>query len=153
MATAMDTTTLTAIFWLVVGITLCVMELVLPTAFMEVILGVSAIIVAAIATIIPSFSVQIVVWMGLSLIFLFLTRRFMPKRTPFTMMDDSREAQTLTSIPVGDTGRVLYEGGSWRARCGDETLAIAADEKVFVVARKGNTLVVIPKADAWPMGS
>ncbi|NEO34673.1 MAG: NfeD family protein [Symploca sp. SIO3C6] len=140
-------------FWLVVGITLCAMELILPTAFIEAILGVGAIIVAAIAPLVPSFSLQVLVWMICSLVLVLILRRFMPKPVPFTMMDDSREAQTLTSIPAGDTGRVIYEGGSWRARCGDETLAIAADEKVFVVARKGYTLVVIPKADAWPIES
>ena len=145
----MNTVTLTVLFWLTVGITLCVMEVVLPTAFMEVVLGLSAILVAAISFVIPSFSVQIVIWMVLSLVLVFLMRRLMPKPTPFTMMDDSRDARTLTTIPVGETGRVLYEGGSWQARCGDETLAIAADEKVYVVARKGNTLVVVPRAEAW----
>ena len=149
----MDTFTLPVIFWLIVGITLCVMEVALPTAFMEVILGISAIIVAVLSLFIPSFGLQVAIWMVLSLILVILVRRFLPKPIPFTMMDDSRDAKTLTAIPVGDTGRVLYEGGSWRARCGDETLAIAADQKVYVVARKGNTLVVVPSADVWPLES
>ncbi|MGK7890754.1 MAG: NfeD family protein [Leptolyngbyaceae cyanobacterium] len=146
----MDIVSLTPIFWLIVGITLCVMEVALPTAFMEVVLGVGAIIVAFIALVVPSFGLQVVIWMGLSLLLLALVRRFLPKASAFKM-EASREAQTLTAIPVGDAGRVLYEGGSWRARCGDETLAIAADEKVYVVARKGNTLVVVPQATAWPL--
>lgn len=149
----MENFTLTVIFWLTVGITLCVMEVALPTAFMEVILGISAIIVAGIALVIPSFGVQVAIWMVLSLTLLVLTRRFLPKPTPFTALDDSRDAKTLTSIPPGDTGRVLYEGGSWQARCGDETLSLSANQKVYVVARKGNTLVVVPSADAWLMES
>ncbi|MEM9217366.1 MAG: NfeD family protein [Cyanobacteria bacterium P01_F01_bin.150] len=149
----MDNFTLSVIFWLTAGITLCVMEVALPTAFMEVILGISAIIVAGIALVIPSFGIQVAIWMVLSLILLVFVRRFLPKPIPFTMMDDSRDAKTITSIPPGDTGRVLYEGGSWQARCGDETLAIAANQKVYVVARKGNTLVVVPSTDAWPLDS
>lgn len=149
----MGSLSFTVIFWLTVGITLCVMEIALPTAFMEVVLGISAILVAGVALIIPSFGLQVAIWMVLSLILVLLVRRFLPKPTSFTMMDDSRDAKTLTSIPPGDTGRVLYEGGSWRARCGDETLAIAPDQKVYVVARKGNTLVVVPSTDAWPMES
>lgn len=149
----MNSFTLTVIFWLTAGITLCVMEMVFPTSFMEVILGLSAIIVAGVALVIPSFGIQVAIWMVLSLILLVLVRRFLPKPTPFTMMDDSRDAKTLTSIPPGDTGRVLYEGGSWQARCGDETLAIAAHQKVYVVARKGNTLVVVPSTDVWLLES
>ncbi|MEB3230120.1 MAG: NfeD family protein [Leptolyngbyaceae bacterium] len=148
----MDLVSLAAIFWLIVGITLCVMELFLPTAFMEVVLGISAILVAFITLIVPSFGIQVAIWMVLSLLLLALVRRFLPKSSAFKM-EESREAQTLTSIPIGDAGRVLYEGGSWRARCGDETLAIAANEPVYVVARKGNTLVVVPKATAWPLES
>ncbi|NER00508.1 MAG: NfeD family protein [Cyanothece sp. SIO2G6] len=148
----MDNVSLPAVFWLIVGITLCVMEVILPTAFMEVVLGVSAILVSFVSLFVPSFGIQVAIWMILSLVLLVLVRRFLPKASAFKM-DDSREAQTLTSIPIGDAGRVLYEGGSWRARCGDETLAIAADEKVYVVARKGNTLVVVPQATAWPLES
>ena len=147
----MTITNLPVVFWLVVGITLCVMEVVLPTAFMEVILGISAIAVAGISLFIPSFGIQVAIWMILSLALVVVLRRLMPKPTAFTMLNDSRGAQTLTPIPMGETGRVLYEGGSWRARCGDDTLAIAVDEKVYVVARKGNTLVVVPRAEAWPM--
>ena len=146
----MDIVSFTGIFWLIVGITLCVMEVILPTAFMEVVLGVSAILVAFISLVVPSFGIQVAIWMLLSLILLVLVRRFLPKASSRTI-EDSREAQTITPIPVGNSGRVLYEGGSWWARCGDENLAIAADEKVYVVARNGNTLVVVPKATAWPM--
>ena len=149
----MDSFTVPVIFWFTAGITLCVIEVVLPTAFMEVILGISAIIVAGISLFVPSFGIQVAIWMALSLILVVLVRRFLPKPTSFSMMDDSRDAKTLTSIPPGDTGRVLYEGGSWQARCGDKTLAIAANQKVYVVARKGNTLVVVPPTDAWPVDS
>jgi membrane protein implicated in regulation of membrane protease activity len=132
-------------FWLILGTLLCLMELFIPTAFVESTLGISAFIVALAALVIPAFSVQIVLWMILSLIFIFLLQRFIPKRTPY-ILQDSTEARTITAIPPGETGRVLYEGNSWQARCDDEAIIIPPDQPVVVVSRKGNTLYVIPES-------
>lgn len=138
------------LFWLIIGIVLCLMELMLPTAFVESALGVSAFIVALIALIpIVPFSVQVVLWMVFSLAFLFLLRQFVPKQTPYTLAD-STEARTITAIPPGRSGRVIYEGNSWPARCNDETAAIAPDQPVIVVGRQGNTLYVMPASALQP---
>jgi membrane protein implicated in regulation of membrane protease activity len=135
-----------ALFWVILGTVLCLMELFLPTAFVESALGLSAFVVALVALIVPTwFNLQIALWAVLSLVFIFLLKRFVPKRTPYTLQD-STEARTLTAIPPGQTGRVLYEGNSWQARCDDETITIPADHPVVVVSRKGNTLFVIPES-------
>jgi membrane protein implicated in regulation of membrane protease activity len=132
-------------FWLILGTLLCLMELFIPTAFVESTLGISAFIVAIVALVAPWFSLQIVLWMILSLIFIFLLRRFVPKRTP-NVLQDSTEARTITAILPGEPGRVLYEGNSWQARCDDEDITIPANQPVVVVSRKGNTLYVIPES-------
>ncbi|MBW4654106.1 MAG: NfeD family protein [Kaiparowitsia implicata GSE-PSE-MK54-09C] len=129
--------------WLIVGIVFCVMEFVLPTAFLEVALGLSAFIVAAAALVIPSFGVQVALWMLLSLILTLLVRRLMPKRTPRAIAESS-EAETLTEILPGQTGRVIYEGGSWQARS-ELDVAIAPNQRVYVVERRGTTLIVVPE--------
>jgi membrane protein implicated in regulation of membrane protease activity len=135
-----------ALFWVILGTVLCLMELFLPTAFVESALGLSAFVVALVALIVPTwFNLQIALWAVLSLVFIFLLKRLVPKRTPYTLQD-STEARTLTAIPPGQTGRVLYEGNSWQARCDDETITIPADHPVVVVSRKGNTLFVIPES-------
>ena len=59
---------------------------------------------------------------------------------------DSTEARTLTAIPPGRSGRVMYEGSSWQACCSDTEVAIASDERVVVVGRQGNTLIVLPES-------
>jgi membrane protein implicated in regulation of membrane protease activity len=133
------------LFWAILGVVLCLMELFLPTAFVESALGLSAFVVALLALVVPWFSLQIALWAVLSLVFIFLLKRFVPKSTPYTLQD-STEARTLTDIPPGQTGRVLYEGNSWQARCDDETITIPADHPVVVVSRKGNTLFVIPES-------
>ncbi|MBE7380502.1 MAG: NfeD family protein [Leptolyngbya sp. SIO1E4] len=132
------------LFWLIVGAVLCLMELVLPTAFIEATLGASALIVAAIALVLPQFSIQIGIWMVLSVLITWGLKRFVPKQTPYVLAE-STEARTLTAIPAGKTGRVLYEGNSWQARCDDTDTVIGADEPVIVIGRRGNTLFIMPE--------
>ncbi|PSR16241.1 hypothetical protein C8255_18915 [filamentous cyanobacterium CCP3] len=133
------------LLWAILGAVFCLMELFLPTGFVESTLGISAFVVAFFALAVPIFSLQIVLWVALSLVFIFLLRRFVPKRTPYSLQE-STEARTLTAIAPGKTGRVIYEGNSWQARCDDETITIGADQPVVVVSRKGNTLYVIPES-------
>ena len=134
------------LFWVVLGTVLCLMELFLPTAFVESTLGLSAFVVALLSLIVPQFSLQALLWMIFSLIFIFLLRRFAPKRTPYTLVE-STEARTLTTIEPGQAGRVIYEGNSWQARCEDNRIAIAVDQPVVVLRRKGNTLFVLPESE------
>jgi membrane protein implicated in regulation of membrane protease activity len=89
-------------------------------------------------------SLQVVLWLLLSTALVFLSRRFLPHPRASKNLD-AMEAQTLTEIAPGQTGRVLYEGNSWRARCEDHTEAIAPNQKVYVVRREGTTLIVVPQ--------
>lgn len=134
------------VLWLIAGILLCVIEFVIPTAFVEFIMGVSAIGVALMLFAVPqlSFGIQVVLWLVLSIALTWATRRFVSNAKPLTLQDSS-EAQTLTEILPGETGRVVYEGNSWAARCGDEAVAIAAQQKVYVIGRRGTTLIVVPQ--------
>lgn len=131
--------------WLTAGVVFCLMELFLPTAFMESTMGISAFIVALVSLVVPQFSLQVVLWMALSLLLIFLLRRFVPKGKMY-IIEDATEARTVTEIPPGQTGRVLYEGNSWQARCEDYNLTIAPDQTVYVVGRKGTTLIVVPES-------
>jgi membrane protein implicated in regulation of membrane protease activity len=132
------------VLWLIAGIALCVLEFVVPTAFIELTMGLSAIAVAVLARVVPNLGVQVAVWLLLSISSTVLLRRFLPKPRQRSI-EDSKEARTLTGILPGETGRVLYEGNSWQARCADEGLAIAAHQKVYVVERRGTTLIVVPE--------
>jgi membrane protein implicated in regulation of membrane protease activity len=131
--------------WLIAGIILCSIEVVVPTAFTAFVMGISAFGVALVAIALPSqVGLQIFLWMLFSTIFVFISHRFVPKRK-VRAIQDATEAQTLTEILPGQTGRVLYEGNSWRARCGESTEAIESDRKVYVIGREGTTLIVMPE--------
>lgn len=131
------------VIWLVIGSVLCAAELVLPTAFVATMMGLSALIVAAIASFLP-LNLQVVIWMGLSLALSLGSRRFVRYSRSSAILD-ATEAETLTLISPGKPGRVLYEGNSWAARCGDEEATIEPKQKVLVVARRGTTLIVMPE--------
>ncbi|MGK7955979.1 MAG: NfeD family protein [Crocosphaera sp.] len=135
-----------ALLWLIAGAILCFSEAVFPVAFVAFMMGISAIVVAAIALVIPSFPIQVILWLSFSTLSIVGSRRFVPKRkTLNSTVGDSQEGETLTEIAPGKIGRVLYEGNSWQAMCADHNLAILPHQKVYIVTRKGNTLVVLPE--------
>lgn len=133
-----------SMLWLVAGLILCLLELLVPTAFVAFLMGISAFVVALVAWVLPQFPIQVVLWLLLSTALVFLSRRFIPHPKASKNLD-AIVAQTLTEIPAGETGRILYEGNSWRARCEDETDAIAPNQKVYIVRREGTTLIVVPQ--------
>ena len=134
----------TVLLGLIAGIALCILEFTVPTAFVEFTMGISAIIVAFVAMVVPSFGIQVAIWLLLSVGLIILSRRLVPSKQS-SSIEDAREAKVLTDISPGQVGRVLYEGSSWQARSGEDDVAIAPDETVLVIARKGNTLIVIPE--------
>lgn len=134
-----------SLLWLMAGLILCLLELFLPTAFVVFFMGISAFLVAIIAWILPTaFALQVVLWLVFSTALVLLTRRLLPTSKAARSLD-AKEARTLSEIPVGENGRVLYEGNSWSARCEDEGEAIAPNQKVYVLRREGNILVVVPQ--------
>jgi membrane protein implicated in regulation of membrane protease activity len=133
------------LLWLIAGFVLCMMEFVIPTAFTEFTMGVSAMLVALLALVVPSFGIQVAAWLVLSTLFTVLLKRMLPSPKASKTLEDSREAKTITEIAPGQLGRVLYEGNSWQAQCEDDELAIAPNQAVYVVGRRGNTLLVLPE--------
>lgn len=130
--------------WCIVAVILLLIEFFLPTAFVVATLGISALVVAFASFLIPSFAPQVVLWILLSIVVVFLVRRYQPKRIA-PVLKDAAEAETLTQILPGEVGRVLYEGVSWQARCDNPHLAIAAHQRVIVIGRQGTTLIVMPE--------
>ncbi|NBO32105.1 MAG: NfeD family protein [Cyanobacteria bacterium WB6_1B_304] len=132
------------LIWLVIGLSFCLMEFFLPTAFTEFSMGMSALLIVPISIILPYFGVQIVIWMGLSVGLMVIIRKFLIQRK-VTGVEGAQLGKTLTTISKGDIGRVKYEGNSWRGRCHDNELEIPANQSVYIIGREGNTLIVIPE--------
>lgn len=136
----------TTVIWLLAGTVLCLTELFLPTAFVAFLMGISAFVVALLSQVVlGKIWLQGVVWLLLSTFLVVLSRRFVTLPRRKTKIQHAIIAETLTEIPAGKTGRVLYEGNSWRARCDDEKLTIAPNQRVYVTRREGTTLFVMPE--------
>ena len=131
--------------WLIIGLALCIIELLvpMPTFLIAGAMGVAALFVAAIALILPVPALQVLAWMVISGMLVRFSRRFIPKDSH--QLKDASEGITLTEILAGESGRVQYEGGSWKARCDDPQMAIAAQQRVIILRRQGTTLVVVPE--------
>ncbi|MBD2437957.1 NfeD family protein [Nostoc sp. FACHB-110] len=131
--------------WLLAGSVLCLSELFLPSAFVAFMMGISAFAVALLSPFGLSLWLQVAIWLLLSTILVLISRRFLQPRRRKSKIQDAVIAETLTEILAGQTGRVLYEGNSWRARCDDDKLDIAPHQRVYVVRREGTTLIVMPE--------
>jgi membrane protein implicated in regulation of membrane protease activity len=130
--------------WLIAGIVFCLLELVVPTAFTAVCMGVSALLVSLVALVVPSWlGVQIAIWMLVSCGLVALGYRINRRRTP-RKIQAATEAQALTAILPNQLGRVLYEGTSWQARCAEGVESIEVHDHLHVVDREGTTLIVMP---------
>ena len=131
--------------WLLIGISLCIIELLvpLPTFLIAGAMGLAALLVSLVALILPIPALQILAWMVISAMLAVASRRFIPKDSH--QLKESSEGVTLTEIPAGETGRVQYEGGSWKAKCANPQIAIAAQQKVIILRRQGTTLIVVPE--------
>ncbi|MBE9004819.1 NfeD family protein [Fortiea sp. LEGE XX443] len=131
--------------WLLAGSVLCLSELFLPSAFVAFMMGISAFIVALLSLFGLSLWLQVAIWLLLCATLIVLSRRFLQPRRRKSKIQDAIIAETLTEIPAGKTGRVIYEGNSWRARCDDDKLDVAPHQRVYVVRREGTTLIVMPE--------
>jgi membrane protein implicated in regulation of membrane protease activity len=130
------------LIWILLGISLCAVEAFFPSAFVALVAGVGALLVALVAPWL-AWSQQILLWLFLSALGICVSRQFVPvRRSP--QQFDAKEGRTLTEIPAGERGRVLYEGNSWSALCEDPTMTIPADTPVQIVGQKGTTLWVLP---------
>lgn len=135
----------TTLIWLLAGAVLCLMELFLPSAFVAFMMGISALVVALLSLVVLGLWLQIVVWLLLSTVLVLLSRRFVQLPRRKSKIRDAIIAETLTDIQPGKTGRVLYEGNSWRAKCDDDQISVAAHQTVYVTRREGTTLIVMPE--------
>lgn len=133
------------LIWLIAGAILCLMELIFPSAFVEFMMGIAALLVAAVSLVLPNHTLLVALWLIFSTVLIILSRRFFTPKRRITDFGDDREGETITAIAPGTTGRVLYEGNSWRAKCADPIAAIAPNQKVYVVGKEGNTLIVLPE--------
>ncbi|WP_374824926.1 NfeD family protein [Aerosakkonema sp. BLCC-F183] len=142
-----------ALFWLAVSISLCLTELFLPKSFAKsfrfvpLTTGICAFLLALFlfrANTVPPFRFQIFYWMGVSTACVIWIRpMFMKQRNK--VIKDATEARTITEITPVQTGEVLYEGSVWQASCDEHIEAIPPNQKVYVLRREGNTLIVAPK--------
>ncbi len=88
------------------------------------------------------FDWQIFYWMGIALALSIWIRPIFIVRKKF-VIPEATEATTISEIFPGETGMVIYEGASWKAR-NEDSQGIAPRQKVYVLRREGNTLIVVP---------
>ena len=138
--------------WLVLGFVLLIIEMFVPT-FASLWFGGAAIIVAALAWLLPiSVSMQIIIWLVLSAIFLLAWFKFIK---PLSV--DRTKAGLGGSIIIGETGMIIVApqleragvvrfsvpivgAAEWMCRTSGEQVAVG--DRVIVTDIIGNELIV-----------
>ncbi len=138
--------------WLVLGFLLLIIEMFVPT-FASLWFGAAAIIVAALSWLIPiSLSIQIIIWLILSAIFLLAWFKYIKP-----LSTDRTKAGLGGSIIVGETGMIVVQpqadragvirfsvpivgAAEWMCRTNGEQVAVG--DRVIVTDIVGNELVV-----------
>ena len=138
--------------WLVLGFVLLIIEMFVPT-FASLWFGGAAIIVAALAWLLPiSVSMQIIIWLVLSAIFLLAWFKFIK---PLSV--DRTKAGLGGSVIIGETGMIIvapqleragvvrFSGpivgaAEWMCRTSGEQVAVG--DRVIVTDIVGNELIV-----------
>jgi membrane protein implicated in regulation of membrane protease activity len=129
-----------SLMWLLVGSGFCLLELATPIAFVSLVMGLSAFLVAPTSSWLP-FNFQIVLWMILSFGLFRVSQSFIRPRSQARKLD-ADYAYTMTEILPGETGRVNYEGQSWSAQLDDPTAHLPPKQKVRVIDRQGTLLII-----------
>lgn len=139
--------------WLVLGVLLVLAELVVP-GLVVVFLGIAALMVAAAigAGWLEGWLEILTAWFISSLVLIFSLRnvlaRFLPGDTEVGNMDEDVDAQGLIVVvdrevhPYDETGRIVFRGTTWAARCPDMTLPKGALARLR--HRKINTWIIAP---------
>lgn len=128
-------------FWVIGGLILLGISLVVPEPTI-VALGFAGLVTAAVAISITEFTKQLLVWGILTLAFTLIIRGLVPRNSK--SLEHDKYAQVSEAIPPGGMGHVSYEGSIWSARAQISDVAISPGQKVSVVGRQGNILIVVP---------
>ena len=129
-----------SLMWLLVGSGFCLLELATPIAFVSLVMGLSAFLVAPTSSWLP-FNFQVILWMILSFGLFRVSQSFIRPRSQARKLD-ADYAYTMTEILPGETGRVNYEGQSWSAQLDDPTAHLPPKQKVRVIDRQGTLLII-----------
>ena len=150
----LDTLQTAGFIWIIVGITLVLLEVIIPGGFV-VFLGISAVITGLLAyfEFMVNFGVLFLFWAALSLFLILLFRsqvhkwfpsleRFKPT-TEYTEMFE-KEVEVVEDVgPDSDEGRVRFQGTTWKAMSREGNLT--AGEKAKIIGKKNITLIVAKK--------
>ncbi len=140
--------------WLVLGFLLMIAEIFIPT-FASLWFGAAAIIVAALAWLLPvPVVIQILIWLGLSVVFMFAWVKYMK---PLSI--NRTKAGLGASVIIGETGMIVLKpqadalglvrfnvpivgADEWLCRTDDESVEVG--DRVVVTGVSGNELIVAP---------
>lgn len=142
---------MTALFWSLLGLVAILSEFVVPE-FVMFFVGVGALATAGLVAVFPpvgaSIPLQVLSWLGFSVLSLVALRRHFKSAFGGTIFSrkeresavTGKHADVVETVAPDTPGRVRFQGTTWRAVSYNETLSQGA--RVEILEQKGMTLIV-----------
>jgi len=136
--------------WVGVGLVMFLAEILTPGGFYLFFVGLAALIVGAMASVVHSAWIQILLFVILmAVLIVFLRKPLLEKVQKTTLQSEKPEfvgetAVALDLIAVGKEGRVELRGTIWQARNGGQS-DVMAHSSCIVTAREGLLFVIRSK--------
>ena len=133
------------IIWLIIGVAAFIIEA-STVSLVSVWFGISAVIMAVLSLFIPSVFLQIIIYVILTAIILYLTKPvlgkfFNPEKTNSGALIGKTVIVSEKVDNLGETGMVTVNGIGWRARALNDEV-IEKGEKVIINKIEGVTLII-----------
>jgi inner membrane protein len=136
--------------WMVFGVVTLSLEMMTPGGFYLMFIGIAAIVTGALAPVIHTAWIEILLFAVLSIFFIAVLRKPLTKKisrsTPKADVQEfvGETGRALEAIAPGATGTVELRGSTWQAR-NDGTVALEKNGPCIIVSRDGLKFIVKPK--------
>lgn len=136
--------------WVIFGILMCLAEIMTPSGFYLIFIGLAAILVGVVSYFVDSLVIQLILFSVSFILFILLFRKKCLKsiNKKNAQVDDSEFtgeiARTLEAIPVGEEGKIELRGTGWTGCNGGDT-DLPSNTECRIVSRDGLKFIVQKK--------
>jgi inner membrane protein len=145
------------LIWIIGGLILMASEYLIP-GFFIIFFGLGAVITGLLALLIPGLEanlpLQLLLWLLTSVSSLAVLRKYLAKVFKGRLTGDKeatdfsgQEALVTEKIPPGKSGRIKFQGTTWKAVSYDEK-TLRKGEKVEILKKENMTIIVTKKIDS-----
>ena len=133
--------------WIVLGIFMCLAEIITPGGFYLLVIGAAALLVGGLSIFVHSAVLQIILFSVFSILFILVFRKHLLKIMGKNSPEDydkefaGETGRTLEPISIGQEGKIELRGTGWTARNGGIS-DLPANAECKIISRDGLKFII-----------